>query len=77
VTVEDVVVSASASVGVQVSGGRVTGSGLRVRDCPVGVNLQSLPDDYDWESEVTGVVLGGCETGIAETEMSVAEALPE
>ena len=62
---------------IRASGGRVTGSGLTIRDCPVGVNLQSLPDDYDWESDVTGLALEGNGVDLDESEMSVAEALPE
>jgi hypothetical protein len=77
IAVEDVVVSESASVGVQVAGGRIMGSGLSVRDCPVGLNLQSLPDGYDWESAVSGLVLEGNGMDLDESEMSVAEALPE
>jgi hypothetical protein len=73
VTIEDVVVSRAASIGVQVFESTVTGSGLLVRDCPVAVNLQSVPDDYDFETEVTGLEFDGNGVQFDESEMSVPE----
>lgn len=78
VTVDDVEIANSAGAGLQLAdGGTVVGENLRVHGCPVAVNLWSLPDEYDWESAVSELLLAGNEVDVDESEMSIPELLPE
>jgi hypothetical protein len=55
----------------------VTGENLRIHGCPVAINLQRLPDEYDWESAIIELVLEGNEVDVDESEMSIPEELPD
>jgi hypothetical protein len=78
VTVDDVEIADSVGAGLQLAdGGTVTGANLRIHGCPRAVNLQSLPDEYDWEGAMTEVVLVGNEVDVDLGDMSIPEMLPD
>lgn len=77
-SINDVMILDSAGVGFQLAdGGTVTGDTLHIQGCEVAVNLQSLPNDFDWESAVSELNLVGNEADVDESEMSIPEMLPE
>jgi hypothetical protein len=78
VTLDDVLVSDAVGAGVQLArGGVVSGSGLRVSRCGVGINLQDLPRTWSIDEGLADLLLEGNGTDIDETEMSKAEPLAE
>lgn len=58
-------------------GGVVTGKKLHIHGCPVVVNLQSLPSEYDFGTSIDELLVVGCDADIDESEMSIKEELPE
>jgi hypothetical protein len=78
VTVDEAVVSNAAGAGVKLAGGgTVSGTGLRVAACAVGLNLQDLPRSWSVDESLADLLLEGNGADIDGSEMSVPEPLPE
>jgi hypothetical protein len=76
--VDDVEIARSANVGLQLAdGSTATGTALRIHDCPVGVNLRSVPDGYDFLEALDELLLSGNDVDIdTSDEIRVPECIP-
>jgi hypothetical protein len=78
VTVDGVAISEATSAGVQIAGGgTVSGPGLRVSRCGVGLNLQEPPRGWSVDDDLADLLLSGNGADVDESAMSVPERLPE